>query len=210
EDEGRLAYLYDTIAEMDAPRAAFALGLWIKDPAARTKRFKALVMVNRTSFPQWQPAKLPFTRPLYDVGSMLARVQANADGSPAFPAVRSWWIWAFENGELPPGAAFAESVPDDGLVDAAWLAETIAAGDTRSRGERLDQFAFGQRAFGDADRSALGSILIAIRAFPRYRMLMLTLERMGVRRAAVYATAARRAQQLSPIDGRRAFIALGQ
>ena len=41
-------------------------------------------------------------------------------------------------------------------------------------------------------------------------MLMLTLERMGVRRAAVYAAAARRAQQLSPLDGRRAFVALGQ
>ena len=27
EDEGRLAYLYDVIAELDPPRAAFALGL---------------------------------------------------------------------------------------------------------------------------------------------------------------------------------------
>jgi hypothetical protein len=209
-DEGRLAYLYDVIAAMDGPRAAFALGLWVKDPAARMKRFRELAEVNRTSFPQWQPAKLPFTRPLYDVGSMLARVQAGPNGSPAFPAARSWWLWAFENGELPPEPALPESVADDGPVDAAWLAETIASGDTRSRSERLDQFAFGQRAFGAADRGALDSILTAIRAFPRYRMLMLTLERMGVRRPAVYATAARQAQQLSPIDGRRAFVALGQ
>ena len=166
--------------------------------------------MNRTSFPQWQPAKLPFTRPLYDVGSMLARIQAEPDGSPSFPAGRSWWIWAFESGELPPPAAQPESVVDDGPVDAAWLAETIASGDTRSRSERLDQFAFGQRAFGAADRGAVADILTAIRAFPRYRMLLLTLERMGVRRASVYATAARRAQQLSPLDGRRAFVALGQ
>ena len=59
-------------------------------------------------------------------------------------------------------------------------------------------------------RGAVADILTAIRAFPRYRMLMLTLERMGVRRASVYATAARRAQQLSSLDGRRAFVALGQ
>jgi hypothetical protein len=210
QDEGRLAYLYDTVAEMDAPRASFALGLWIKDPAARMKRFKALVVVNRASLPQWQPAKLPFTRPLYDVGSMLARIQAEPDGSPSFPAMRSWWTWAFESGELPPATAHLESLVADGPVDAAWLADAIASGDTRSRSERLDQLAFGQRVFGVTDRGAVADMLTAIRAFPRYRMLMLTLERMGVRRVSVYAAAARRAQQLSPIDGRRAFVALGQ
>ena len=166
--------------------------------------------MNRTSFPQWQPAKLPFTRPLYDVSSMLARIQVNPDGSPSFPAVRSWWSWAFEGGELPPPAAHPDAPADDGPVDAAWLAETIASGDVRTRSERLDQFAFGQRAFGGADRGAVADVLTAIRAFPRYRMLMLTLEQMGVRRASVYAAAARRAQQLSPLDGDRAFVALGQ
>ena len=51
-DEGRLAYLYDTIAGLDAPRAAFALGLWIKDPSERVKRFKALAALNRAVIPQ--------------------------------------------------------------------------------------------------------------------------------------------------------------
>jgi len=32
---GRLAYLYDTIAQLEAPNAAFALGLWIADPAVQ-------------------------------------------------------------------------------------------------------------------------------------------------------------------------------
>jgi hypothetical protein len=208
-DDGRLAYLYDTIADLDAPRAAFALGLWIQDPGARAKRFKALAAVNRAAFPQWQPAKLPFTRPLYDLGAMLSRVQAEPDGSPSFPAPRSWWMWAFGSGELPAAGIRPES-PDDGPIDAAWLAEAIAPGDTRTRSERLDQFGFGQRAFGAADPSAAPEILTAIRAFPRYRMLMLTLERMGVQHVPVYAAAARRAQQLSSIDGRRAFVALGQ
>src|ERR1700681_4227447 len=209
--EGRLAYLYDTIAQLDAPRAAFALGLWIKDPARRVKRFKALAESNRTAFPQWRPAKLPFTRPVHDVGSMLSRVQAEPDGSPSFPALRSWWTWAFENANLPPAPArVSDSVTDDGPVDAAWLAQVIVSADARDRGERLDQFAFGQRTFGAADPGSMPDVLIAIRAFPRYRMLMLTLERVGVRHAAVYASAARRAQQLARVDGRRAFVALGQ
>jgi hypothetical protein len=209
--EGRLAYLYDTIALLDAPRAAFALGLWIKDPARRVKRFKALAEANRAAIPQWRPAKLPFTRPLHDVGSMLSRVQAEPDGSPSFPALRSWWTWAFESGDLPPAAVgVSDSVTDDGPVDAAWLAQVMVSADARDRGERLDQFAFGQRTFGAADPSGMPDVLIAIRAFPRYRMLMLTLERVGVRHAAVYASAARRAQQLGRVDGRRAFVALSQ
>ncbi len=202
--EGRLAYLYDTIGQLDAPRAAFALGLWIKDPARRVKRFKALAEANRTAFPQWRPAKLPFTRPVHDVGSMLSRVQAEPDGSPSFPALRSWWTWAFESADLPPAAAqVADTVADDGPVDAAWLAQAIVSADTSGRRERLDQFAFGQRTFGTADPSTMPDVLIAIRAFPRYRMLMLTLERIGVRDAAVYTSAARRAQELARVDGRQ-------
>jgi hypothetical protein len=209
--EGRLAYLYDTIALLDAPRAAFALGLWIKDPARRVRRFKALAEANRAAFPQWQPAKLPFTRPLHDVGSMLSRVEAEPDGSPSFPALRSWWTWAFESADLPPAAARApDSRAGDGPIDAAWLAQIIVSADARDRGERLDQFAFGQRTFGAADPGDMPDVLIAIRAFPRYRMLMLTLERVGVRHPAVYASAARRAQQLARVEGRRAFVALGQ
>jgi hypothetical protein len=209
--EGRLAYLYDTIAQLDAPRAAFALGLWITDPARRVKRFKALAESNRTAFPQWRPAKLPFTRPVHDVGSMLSRVEAEPDGSPSFPALRSWWTWAFESADLPPARVqFANTVTDDGPVDAAWLAQVIVSADARDRRERLDQFAFGQRTFGTADPSSMPDVLIAIRAFPRYRMLMLTLERIGVHHPAVYASAARRAQELARVDGRRAFVALGQ
>ncbi len=210
-DEGRLAYLYDTIAGLDGPRAAFALGLWIKDLSERAKRFKTLAALNRTVIPQWQPAKLPFTRPLYDVGSMLSRVQAEPDGSPSFPALRSWWTWVFEGADVPVATAHAAgTVTGDGPVDAAWLAQMMTTADAQNRGERLDQFAFGQRAFVAADRGEAPDVLTAIRAFPRYRMLMLTLERIGVRHASVYAAAARRAQQLSAVDGRRGYAALGQ
>jgi hypothetical protein len=209
--EGRLAYLYNTIAQLDVPRAAFALGLWIEDPARRLKRFKTLTEANRNAFPQWQPAKLPFTRPLHDVGSMLSRVQAEPDGSPSFPALRSWWTWAFDGADLPPAAPRpVDRVTDDGPIDAAWLAQAIVSADARGRAERLDQFAFGQRAFGEADPGGVTDALIAIRAFPRYRMLMLTLERIGVRHPGVYAAAARRAQLLAGIGSRRSLVALCQ
>ena len=211
QDQGRLAYLYDAIGELDAPRAAFALGLWIKDPLTRIKRFKALVDVNRAAVPQWQPARLPFTRPLHDIASILVRTRVESDGSPAAPSLRSAWTWIFDSGELPEGAPRIRSaVLDDGPIDAAWLARMIVSLDTRDRGERLDQLEFGQRVFGHVDAADATSALIAVRAFPRFRMLLLTLERCGVRHPAVYVTAARRAQQLATLDNRRLFVALGQ
>ena len=207
-DQGRVAYLFDTISELDAPRAAFAVGAWIKDPSVRLKRFKLLVASSRTAVPQWQPAKLPFSRPLHDVASLLSRVQVQPDGSPAFPSQRSAWVWIFESVDVPSSPPHTPAA-DDESIDAAWLAQIIAQADTRERGERLDQLAFGQRVFQQPAGSA-GELLTAIRGFARFRMLNLTLERMGVREPSVYAAAARRAQQLSTLDRSRAIVALGQ
>jgi hypothetical protein len=116
----------------------------------------------------------------------------------------------FDGADVPAHPPRALAPANDGPIDAAWLAQMIVPVDTRDRGDRLDQLAFGQRAFHGADPDAIGDVLTAIRAFPRFRMLMLTLERMGVRGPAVYAAAARRAQQVSTLDNRRAFLALGQ
>src|SRR3989441_5160322 len=41
--EGRTAYVYDTIADVDSPSQAFALGLWIDDPRTGADRFKTLI-----------------------------------------------------------------------------------------------------------------------------------------------------------------------
>jgi hypothetical protein len=53
-------------------------------------------------------------------------------------------------------------------------------------------------------------VLIALRAFARYRTAMLALEQMGVRRPAVYAAAAKQADAFGRLEGGRAFIALSQ
>lgn len=209
QDGGRLASLYDAIAGLDAPRRAFALGLSMKDAAVRLRRFKALVAANRSAIPQWQPMKLPFTRPLNDVATLLSRVKVQPDGSPSPPAQRSAWTWIFAGLDVPARGP-AQTAPDEGPIDAAWLAQLLVAADTRERGERLDQLAFGQRTFGQPDAASNPDALIAIRALPRFRMLMLTLERSGVRRPAVYAAAVRRAQEFSGLDRSRLFVGLGQ
>ena len=65
--EGRVAYIYDTIAQLDAPKAAFALGAWMTDPVARLARFQALVDVCSRSYREWRLETLPFSKPLHDL-----------------------------------------------------------------------------------------------------------------------------------------------
>ena len=85
-----------------------------------------------------------------------------------------------------------------------------ASGDIRLRAERLDQFAFGQRVFAGASPAEMPDVFVAVRAFRRYRMLMVTLERIGIRKPATYAAAARLASRMSPPDPAREFVAIAQ
>lgn len=83
----------------------------------------------------------------------------------------------------------------------------------RQRGERQDQFAFGQRlarltpAASERDRA---DAQLAIRGFPKYRMLLVALERMGIRSPAMYAAAVRQAARLTGFEGRRGFLLQAQ
>jgi hypothetical protein len=190
EFDGRLAYLYELIAEAEPPAAAFVLGAWIDRQPIRIQRFKALADACIHSYREWHIDELPFARPLNDLATLLLRIRTTATGLPEFPAARAFWADVFET-KAAEGSTTSNDRPE--LVDAAWLVGATGGGDMYARAERLDQFAFGQRLFaGISDASAV-SLVNTIRAFPRYRMLMLTLERMGVRDPTLYLSAARHA-----------------
>jgi hypothetical protein len=208
--DGRVAYLYDSLAYLDAPTTAFALGLWMNDAGLRVERFKTLVS-NLEQFPGWVVPQRPFGRPSEDPILALTRVVVEPTGTPRAPLWRTFWARVFGGLDLPadPGHEL-RAVREDGAIDAAWLAGALLAEQPRFRGERLDQFAFGQRVFGGIEETDLPDALVALRAFPRYRMLLLTLERIGIRSPAVYASAARHAQRLTSSSPQDAGVALSQ
>ena len=207
--DGRLAYLYDVIGTLEPARRAFALGLWIPDPAARALRFKALI-AGVGAFRESHLRTLPLGRASYDLGMTLSRIEAGPDGTPAAPNARGFWSRAFSGTELPDDAARQLRNIEEEPIDAAWLADAMGSVDTRVRAERLDQLAFGQRLFGTSDAAARPDVFVAVRGVARYRMLMWTFERIGIRAPSVYALAARQAARLSAIDGRRGFEAQAQ
>ena len=208
-NDGRLAYLFDSIGNLDPSRRAFALGLWMPNPATRVERFKALAL-GVGAYRESHLKTLPLGRASYDLPMTLIRIAAGPDGAPSPPAARGFWARVFAGTELPDDAARQLRGVDEEPIDAAWLVEMIGTADVRTRAERLDQLAFGHRLFGAADAAARPDVLTAVRAMARYRMLMWTLERIGIRAPAVYAQAARQAARLAGLDGRRGFEAQAQ
>src|SRR5262245_52275576 len=208
EFEGRYAYLYDTIEAAPPSSAAFALGFWLPDENQRIQRFRTLAARCLSGYHEWRPSDHPFSRPLGDLASLLLRIRTDESGAPAAPAMRSFWAAAFDvdtnlsaAADAPlPGAA-------DGPIDAAWLVSATADLDMYARSERLDQFAFGQRVFqGAADASAVE----ALKMFRQHRMLMLSLERMGIRSPATFNAALQRANAIGAGGSGRRFWVLGQ
>ena len=201
--------MYDVVARLDPPHRAFALGLWIANPTLRMDRFKALI-ASTGAFRESHLKTLPFGRASYDLSMTLMRLQVNGDGTPKAPASRALWSRVFAASDLPSPASLRGDIADDEPIDAAWLSEAIGSADVRARGERLDQIAFGQRVFGAAPADQRSNVLVALRALTHYRMLVWSLDRMGIRAPQLYAAAARRAARLSPLDGRRGFEAHAQ
>jgi len=209
-NEGRLAYLYDVIGDLDPPRRAFALGLWMTNPAARTDRFKSLAL-GVGAFREAHLRTLPLGRAAYDLSMTLTRLDVAADGTPLPPASRGLWSRVFGGSELPDDAVRQLRSAEEDPIDAGWLVEAVGAADVRQRADRLDQIAFAQRVFAAATSPAdRGDAYVALRAMSRYRMLMWTLERIGISAPAAYAAAARHAARLGVLEGRRGFEAQAQ
>src|SRR3954468_3721910 len=208
-NDARLAYLYDVIGDLDPARRAFALGLWLPNATARTERFKALAL-GVAGFREAHLKTLPLGRASYDLSMTLARVAVSADGTPVAPAMRGFWAHVFSGNDLPDDPARLLRNVEEEPFDAAWLVDAIAAVDVRARAERLDQLAFGQRAFAAAPAAAAPDVFMAVRGLARYRMLMWTFERIGIRAPSLYASAARQAARIGAIDGRRGFEAQAQ
>jgi hypothetical protein len=208
--EGRLAYLYDVAGRLDPARRAFVLGLWMEDAAKRVERFRALATIGMGAFKDWHVRTMPYGRASWDLAMSVARLDVTEEGTPAPPAARAFWDRVLASTDLSEDAWPLANGLDATPIDAAWLAERIGEADMRQRVERLDQLAFAQRRFSALAADDTAAALVALRALPHYRMLILTLDRIGVRSPSLYAAAARQARRLSPLPSSRGFIAQAQ
>ncbi len=191
-------YLYDLIEQLDPPRRAFVLGTWMND-GTRLERFKTLATAGLSEAREWHVRVLPFARSSYDLGMAFMRIAVDEQGRPKAPAARAFWTRVFTGAETADGQLF----------DAAWLADSVVAGDVRQRSDRIDQITFAQRVFGEANTDSADQLFV-LRALPRFRALLLTLERAGMRAPSSFAMLVRHAGRASGFDGRRGYVVQAQ
>ena len=191
-NRGRVAFLYDTVAHLDAARQPFAL----------TRRLGALAEVFHDFARDWDIETRPFARPQFDPSLLLTTVRVDASGNLEGPPRRSVWERVFrddQNVDVPFREVPAwNSRADDPLVDAAWLANRIHLAAYSVGRRRLDTLLFAQRVLGGATSNPHETASV-LRAFMAMPALMLTLERAGVRNPAAFLAAARHASAVNAI-----------
>ena len=131
---------------------------------------------------------------------VLRALSFDETGTFVGPASRDFWERVFDDDRIPDNPEReVRGVDDTPLIDAAYvLAATCDAPPAMGRA-RLRAMAFVQRVFGARGHQDLAAALVAARAVTLYPMLMLSVERMGIDDARVYASLARAAGRLERI-----------
>jgi hypothetical protein len=204
-DAGRLAYFYDTIAQLDPARQRFALGL--SEPSGADMAIgEAIYRLCAGSDPSWSFVDRPFARMTVDVGFVLQQVRLTPEGRLAGPGTDAFLSAVFADGDVDRGADDAAALLSGPTVDAASLVRLVIVPDWTRRRARLMTVLFAQRVFADLQPTDASAALIALRGVSRVETLPFALERIGVRSPAVIAAAVRRSLLFGPPVGGVAMV----
>lgn len=192
-DSGRLAWLYDSIAAMDEPRRAMILG----QPAGASvpDDLRALYSAFRTGDSNWKLEEHPFLRGTTDPWIVSSTI-AVSEGAVASPADQWFWSALFERGDITRRAAESVRREPAGKVTLGWLTQMIAGSAAKERRDRFEMVRFAQGVFANAEGDRLTEALIALGGYRRYRAVLLTLDRVGIRQPRVFARAVEAARRL--------------
>lgn len=189
--EGRLLFLFDSLARLDPVRQRSVLGLTGGPASAPEATLAGLAAVFEAEAAWWRGGRAAFARPEVDPARVLREVRLLPGGGVAPPSSRAFWAALFDG-----GSATLATIRDSPAVETAWLAARVGSGDPARRRLRLEQLSFAQRVFGAAAETAPKDALLALSGLSDTRALLLALERMGSRDPAVFAAAASGARSL--------------
>jgi hypothetical protein len=202
QDDGRLAYFYDTVDHLDAGRRAFALGGRLE--AAARARFVKRVYDLFPATPEWTIADRPFYRPMFDGAIALSFVDVNADGTAGPPRLPSLLEQATGGGDWPTRADRVRADIKDRPADAAWLLEWTFES-PKEAAARFRLFRFAQRVLPSGaivgDRDDALDVALALRTWHEMPALARALERMGVGDLSTFGSIALSARRLTQSGG---------
>ena len=183
-NEGRLAFLYDSVARLNPARQRLALGLPVGPGTDPEAALLGLYAAFEAETAWWRSGRGAFARPDADAARVLRELRLAEDGGLAPPASLAFWVAVFDGKPATP-----EAIRESPRVDVAWLAARIGNGDPRQRRLRLEQLSFAQRVFGSTAEEAPLEAIQALSGLRDTRALVLALERIGSRDPAVFAAA---------------------
>jgi len=177
-DAGRLAWFYDTVAQLDSERQAWLLG-----DDART-----FYDVFRTITPRWTPGTQPFSRPDVDPVRVLQQVTIEQGRLVAAP----WWAPVLER------ASGIRAIPlQADTLDALWLLRWLYA-DDNGTATRFQMFQMAQRLAPATPPASAPSLEIVLSALIDVPVLPPALERMGITDLSLMAEVVTAARLFNP------------
>lgn len=200
--EGRVAWLYATLAGLDEPRLRFALALADHDPRRGAATRSALSAAFLAAEPFWRPDRAG-VRVFPDAAWVLRHAPVDAGGRlvGGFSA-REWQ--AVLDGERP-------SAPGQGVPDSAWLVGAVVRRNPAGGRERLGRLRFAARVLAANPSLPFARLEPIARGYARAPALFLTLERLDLLDAELLRRAATALDGLSSLgDGGRARDAVAQ
>ncbi|MEW6322441.1 MAG: hypothetical protein AB1635_15300 [Acidobacteriota bacterium] len=195
-DQGRLAWFFDVMATLEPARLAAAVPG--STPAARGEALRALYASFRDVDASWRVEQHPFLRTAPDPWSVLTTV-AIEDGHLAPPNAAWAWRALFTRRDLTRRDVERLDRTAAEPASIAWVTQEIVRGVARARTDRFEMLCLAQRVFGRATEEEWPDVLVALSGYPRFKALLLTLERMGVGAPGVWAAAVTAARH---VDGR--------
>ncbi len=207
KDGGQLLLFYDTVGHLGEPVRSLALGSGQADAGVRLDRLRRLYRAFQPSLGGWNVGLRPFVRIADDAGHFLLRIRADHSGKLAAPAGRRLWESVLGGGGIEARASSDSSAfESDKPLDLADLVRLTCVSDALERWERVDTWLFAHRVFESAPPSAMHDVVVALRAYPRFRLLGLTLERIGIADPAIYAAGMRIAERWSRLKDRARLV----
>ncbi len=183
--DGRLAFLYDSLARLDLPRQRLALGLPSAPGSDPADPLRALYKVFAADVAWWRNGHGAFARSEADAARVLREVRLAEDGTIAPPSIARLLDGGLRREDRRRPRRFA---PRRGPTSPGSPGGSAAA--IRGwRRLRLEQLAFAQRVFGAAAETAPKEALQALEGLVDVRALVLSLERFGSTDPAFYAAA---------------------
>jgi hypothetical protein len=192
KDDGRAAWLFDTVVHLSSPLQRYVFGTWL--PEASRRREFSHFYESFTGNGGEDLIRKPFSSS-FDPAALLAQVIVHDDGQPGEPTSRRFIEAALDTVDVNNRVDVAWRAPrSEDVLTAGALIDIVFAGPRRNAARRTLGYSYAQRLLArSADASPI-DLASALRGRELFPALLIGLERIPIAKASIIALAVTRAE----------------